>query len=426
MYRDRFLTVYHQLVQDQRFANSNESDGCLHLPPISLAGEPVIRQKTLKQLSLFNLEENDRIVLTPVESLPGNPGLKFSYGFLSRLEEERLSLEGLTLSVPVDLSKARMAQDFICEGSLVLVKGVMDDTVLRVTELAMPPAPARKDCDLSKNYFAGDIDVNFNDADEDCTAVIISDFHLDNAKVLQGFEDMLTGFLQADCFPELYVLMGSFSSEAPGVAGDRVKAYQESFQAFSDMLRKHEKVVSKARIVMIPGPNDPGPTCLPRFPVDNHRTHGISKDHPNLILASNPCRVRLGNRELVFMRAGLSDELRRHRLVSSKEAYDITKMNGMTAKAVFSQMHLFPVNTAETAIMWDFDNALRLYPIPHAVFVGQGSESANTLVNGSHFATVGSFYPDFTFFCFQATGGIEGDIEELALSEVYPREDDLA
>ena len=87
LYRERFLLVQHQLFQDARFGNGAESDRSMHLAPITLAGEPEVKVKSLKQLSLLKLAATDRVVITPVESLPGNPGIKFSYGFLSRIEE---------------------------------------------------------------------------------------------------------------------------------------------------------------------------------------------------------------------------------------------------------------------------------------------------------------------------------------------------
>ena len=423
-FRERFLTVQQQLFKDERFRNGAESDRSISLPPITMPGEMIPKERSLKHVSLIPpLHANDRFVITPVESLPGNPGIKFSYGFLTRLEEARISLEGLTLSVPLDLQNARMPSEFICEGCLVLVKGVMDDTVFRVSEVVLPPESNRELCDLTRNFFAGDKETLEPVTSEECTSIVLSDFYLDDRLVMAKFEEMLKGFDSAQFFPELIVLMGSFTREAPGLNGDACKRYQELFASFSDVLKLYTNVLKYSKILMIPGPNDPGPACLPRFGLDGYRTHGITRDHPNVSLGTNPCRVRLAGREVVFVRAGLTDALRRHRLVGAQEKLSVERANKMTAAAVLSQMHLLPVQTTDTSVMWDFDNALRLYPIPHAIFVGQGAESAETIHAGCHFVTVGSFSTEHAFYCYRPCGGSTVHADEVELSMVDPPSD---
>ena len=68
------------------------------------------------------------------------------------------------------------------------------------------------------------------------------------------------------------------------------------------------------------------------------------------------------------------------------------------AATLVQQAHLAPLPVAQMPVYWEHDHALRLYPAPHAVFLGDRSEQQalakfedTELVNPGCFADDGSF-----------------------------------
>ena len=96
--------------------------------------------------------------------------------------------------------------------------------------------------------------------------------------------------------------MGNFSSKPFAPVGETVRSYKEGFERFGQLLRKHENLLDACRILLIPGPQDPGKDVLPKPAIVNSLTGNICDIHPNIVLCSNPCRVRIGTREVVFCR----------------------------------------------------------------------------------------------------------------------------
>merc|ERR1711933_705145 len=78
-------------------------------------------------------------------------------------------------------------------------------------------------------------------------------------------------------------------------------------------------VQNGTRFVFIPGPQDPGAQTLPRMPLTNFLTSDLAKDIPNVVMGSNPCRVRHFSRELVFFRHDVLRLLRQHELVPLRQ-----------------------------------------------------------------------------------------------------------
>ena len=420
MYRERFLMIQQQLFKDERFLNGavgangqvgkGWSDSGLGLFGGFSSSSALTTQN--RTPSLLAMRSDDRFEITPVESLPGNPGIKFVFGMLTKVEENRLSVEGLSQAVALDLSKACVSRDFICEGSFVLLKGVMEDTVFRVKEITLPVEPRREFCDLSKDWFTGEA-VHSIAFKENNSIAVLSEIHLDRPSVLAQLDTLFSGYENAEAIPSAYVLIGNFLSSRVGVDGALVRAYQRAFEDFGRLLAKHPETVRRSRIIMIPGSQDPGcGRSLPQAGLSDFLTYDVRQRY-GVMLASNPVRIKLGDREVVIMSGGLAGALKRRRIVG-QEDHDVNKM---VARAVINQMHLWPVND-DRGVIWDWDNALRLYPVPHAIFLAEGKVSNHCMHAGCHFSTVGAFGKEGAFFLYSPSQ--QSKDTEVELSKLSP------
>eukprot|EP00971_Amphidinium_carterae_P024931 492134-Amphidinium_carterae.1 len=137
---------------------------------------------------------------------------------------------------------------------------------------------------------------------EDDMHVVLSEVHLDSSKVMEKLYDLFMGYESAGP-PKAYILMGSFCSKPFVQTAEGIKSYRESFERLKLMMMKLKvHAVHGTRFIFIPGPKDPGPARLPRAPLPSYLTSDLSRDVPNVVMASNPCRIRHYSRELVYFR----------------------------------------------------------------------------------------------------------------------------
>lgn len=235
--------------------------------------------------------------------------------------------------------------------------------------------------------------------------VTLSEVHLDNVIVLERLADLFHGYEQS-APPAAYVFMGNFYSSPFLPTQEGVKNYREGFERLKLLMSNIPNHVERGtRFIFIPGPRDPGAQMLPRTPLTNYLTSDIAKDIPGVTLATNPCRIRHFSRELVFFRHDILKTLRRHELVPLREAGKAgaptqAHIQNEMARLLLDQAHLAPLPLQESNIMWDFDHALRLYPLPDAVFVGGVSRGFECEYKGARFFSVGPFCRDGKFYSY--------------------------
>jgi len=159
--------------------------------------------------------------------------------------------------------------------------------------------------------------------------------------------------------------------------------------------------------VFIPGPGDPSPgTALPQPPIPAYFTGELRRVLPTAVFASNPCRVRYLSQQIVFFRYDILKRMRRRCLIPPKDAGDwlaagaslgtqaaatpgaspggggggtqanAKAMWGHLALTLLQQSHLCPLPLVLQPIYWQYDHALQLYPLPHAVVVADSSPQA--------------------------------------------------
>mmetsp|Transcript_64930 Transcript_64930/g.141520 ORF Transcript_64930/g.141520 Transcript_64930/m.141520 type:complete len:554 (+) Transcript_64930:69-1730(+) len=368
-------------------------------------------------------------VLTPVESLVGNPGRKLTFGLLSRTHEEgirRWTIEDLHKVYPAEMA-VTASEHLVTDGSFVLAEGelVGDNFVIQHLDVpgAVPRSVTREKDEIPAQIFGGELteeQVNTLAKAElengGGMYVVLCEVHLDSARTLERLQDLFQGYESTEP-PVGYVLMGSFCSSAFVPTAEGVREYREGFERLKFMMRNLPRHSQRgSRFVFIPGPNDPGASMLPRAPLADYITANMAKELPGVIMATNPCRLRHFSREMVFFRHDVLRLLRRNEAVPLRErcrddAMGENDVNQLVTpspqyvreemvRLLLDQAHLVPLPLEESNILWAYDHTLRLYPLPHAVFVGGVSQAFESVYQECNFCSVGPFHRDASFYCY--------------------------
>eukprot|EP00933_Yihiella_yeosuensis_P015880 TRINITY_DN1370_c1_g1_i1.p1 TRINITY_DN1370_c1_g1~~TRINITY_DN1370_c1_g1_i1.p1 ORF type:complete len:573 (+),score=100.90 TRINITY_DN1370_c1_g1_i1:182-1720(+) len=372
-------------------------------------------------------------VLTPVESLVGNPGRKLTFGLLSRQHDEnrrRWVIEDLHKVFEVEL-EVQESDHLMTDGSFVLAEGQVVGNAFKVYHLdvagAIPRTVSLDKDQVPLQAFGGSLtEEQLSQLERkehlyiDGKYVTMSEVHLDDVRVLEKVETIFQGF--ENCPPAAYVLMGSFCSSAFVPNAEGVKAYQESFERLKFKMRSLENHVRRGtKFIFVPGPRDPGPKTLPCPPLPNYLTANLATEIPGVVMASNPCRIRHFSKELVFFRHDILRLLRRHEVVPLREPEAMgtvpsaDHLHKEMASFLLDQAHLVPLPLEESNILWEYDHTLRLYPLPHAVFVGGVNQPFEYNYQECRFCSVGPLNRESSFFFYDPLK------DEIEISEVPDR-----
>jgi len=348
-------------------------------------------------------------ILTPVESLVGNPGTKLTFGLLTRLHDDNIrswTIEDLHKVYPVEL-KIKDSDHLLTDGSFVLAEGELIDDRFHITGLdvpaAVPRSLTREKDNIPPQAFGGDLSeeqlktLSAHEASNpDGMYVVLSEVHLDNVRVMDKLDDMFRGY-EDYAPPVAYIFMGSFCSSKFVPTAEGVRAYRDGFERLKFMMKGLTNHAQQGtRFVFIPGPNDPGPATLPRTPLPKYLTSDLQDEVPGVTMASNPCRLRHFSREMVFFRHDVLRLLRRHEVVPLRDpetslAPSPQHVRNEMVRFLLDQAHLVPLPLVESNILWSYDHTLRLYPLPHAVFVGGNGRPFDCKYQESQFCSVGPF-----------------------------------
>eukprot|EP00546_Thalassionema_frauenfeldii_P020643 CAMPEP_0178907690 /NCGR_PEP_ID=MMETSP0786-20121207/7512_1 /TAXON_ID=186022 /ORGANISM="Thalassionema frauenfeldii, Strain CCMP 1798" /LENGTH=430 /DNA_ID=CAMNT_0020579519 /DNA_START=171 /DNA_END=1463 /DNA_ORIENTATION=+ len=314
--------------------------------------------------------------LTTIESLLGRSGVRFMLGMLIQgIEEGQYCLEDHTAQVPLDMSDAQLlTEGILTQYCVVLVEGEMIDGILLVHRMGNPIVENRRESIQDIGLQSTDIfqsiatqiqleDIRRQEAlhGPDGMIVILSNVHLDRPYVMDKLRTLFEGF--SDVNP-IYVLMGNFLFNS---------ADNKEFLAYMDelaILMEDVNVAQEGRFLFVPGPNDPGfSDVLPRPPLPKCVTRNFRQRVPHSTFGTNPCRLRYFSKELVFFRKNLTSELQRSALFRTTKNDSTPSQHAI--KTVLDQGHLCP---HQPAVFWQYDHALRLYPLPDAILLGESTE----------------------------------------------------
>ncbi len=234
--------------------------------------------------------------------------------------------------------------------------------------------------------------------------VFLSDVWLDRPAVLQMLNKMFAGY--AAMPPTCFVLMGNFLSEPYGSRQARVLS--ERLAVLGEMIAEYPELVQTSRFVFVPGPADPGfANILPRPKIpDCVVGDDFRRRVPSAIFATNPCRIQFCTREIVLFREDIVTKMCRN-CVYFPESGDIPSH---FARTLTSQAHLAPLPLHTCPVYWDFDAALRLYPLPDLVVVGDKFDPFSASEHECRVVNPGSFAK--TEFSFKTYIPHSGEVED--------------
>ena len=357
--------------------------------------------------------------ISSINNLRGRRNQQFLlFGLLTRSPSGVISLSDPDATIALDLSEAVCAAGIFAPGIFVLVDGkYTDKNVFRVHTMVLPPSERRE---ASKKVF-GHIDflggreagvkgglvpveqeyekflVKAERAAGSLRMIFLGEVNLDqprvislplyfpfsNIQILKALKSMFEYYSNEDDsqLPLSFVLMGSFIS-TPFPANGYSTTYKAHWDSLAELLSQFPRLTSQCAFVIIPGPNDPwttSPPCLPRKSIPEFFTTRLRRLCKDIRFVSNPCRLGYFSQELVIFRSDIADSLLRNRIVGSStqpkpDAIDeSTQAARELVKTILDQSHLtpFPLNVQPT--YWAYDHVLRVYPLPTAVVMCDGS-----------------------------------------------------
>ena len=318
-------------------------------------------------------------------------------GMLTQLTEGKYHLEDPTGTVELNLSQCVFHTGLFVENSIVLAEGMYKDNIYHVTAIGFPPieqATETRKYFGNVNFFGGSSPVCAKasvklqamlDKNQGAMLVFLSDVFLDDLVVLEKLKAMFTGY--NDTPPTAFILMGNFCSTPFGATKNQ--KLRASFKALGDILVKYPDLLEKSQFCFVPGPQDPGPgNVLPRPPLPAFVTQGLTDRVKNAHMCSNPCRIQFCTREIVIFREDILNKMSRHCVRFPSDELD---MPNHFVKTVLSQAHLCPLPLHSRPVYWMYDYALRLYPLPDLLVVGDKCDSYTTTSSGCTVSNPGSF-----------------------------------
>lgn len=348
--------------------------------------------------------------VTMIKSLLGSPGPKLIFGMLTQITEGRWYVEDLNSYVPVDLSAVAQFDGLFTEGCMVLAQGELADGVFYVREMAHPPAEERRK--TLENFANADLFglpgyqprdrallAELDAAAGEELMVVLSDVHLDSARVLQRLHTLLSGLELSR--PAMFVLCGNFTSRPYGAGSGDSAQYRRLFDALGKLLAGFPELAENAHFVLVPGPTDPGvSSAMPRHPLLPLFTDGVRARVKRLTVTTNPCRILFYSREVVIFREDLLQKMRRNCLAlpSSRTADE------HLVQTVLGQGHLCPLPPLVRPTYWTYEHAMRIYPLPDALILADSVDQFEWQHHGCDVVNPGSFATDFSFVVYKPCG----------------------
>jgi len=299
---------------------------------------------------------------------------------LAQIKEGRWYLEDPSGTVEVNVTSATFHTGLFVETSFVLAEGIYDGEFFVLSAVGFPPSETSVD---TRSYFGS---INFFGSPQgrgkmsdkmalleqkhsNATIVLLSDVFLDDPQVMEHLNILFTGYSEAP--PTAFVFMGNFSAAPYGV--EKNETFKQCFNSLADMIVLFSEILEESQFVFVPGPLDPGlSNILPRPPIPNCLTEYFCAKVPNATFASNPCRLQFCTQEIVVFREDIINRL-------SRTCICVPNVNTLMAdhlvKTLISQAHLCPLPLHSRPIYWSHDHALRLYPLPDLVVIGDKYDS---------------------------------------------------
>ncbi|CED83236.1 epsilon dna polymerase [Phaffia rhodozyma] len=372
----------------------------------ALIRQIVLRSEHFTPPVLGGRDKDEYMKLNSIKNLLGRPNQRFLLlGILGRTIEGELCLEDGDGKVTLDMDEATPGEGLFTEGCVVLVEGeYTDEERMRVIEMGHPPsekravarslyghvdflgvgATSQKDEDRFAPLIAANSHISF---------VIVSDLWLDHPKTFSNLRRMFEVYAGSTFRPLAFIFCGNFSSSSCIVGGaSGLAKYTENFNQLANLLSSFPDLAQTSHFIFVPGPLDPwGSTTLPRPPIPDTFVARVKARLPKAQFMSNPCRIKYFDQEIVICREDLMGRMLRNLEGVKEGVKEGADMKKYLVQTILDQCHLSPLPLSVRPTLWDFDHALRLYPMPTSLILADKYERYELTYEGCHVFNPGSF-----------------------------------
>ncbi|KAI0375580.1 epsilon DNA polymerase [Pilatotrama ljubarskyi] len=389
----------------------------------------VLRNDHFSPSTLPSKDRENLLTLRSTKQLLGRAGERFLlFGMLTHSKEGKLCLEDQDGLVELDFSELdQPSEGLFTEGCLALVEGdYTEDATLLVIAIGHPPCESREAARsiyghidflgkgattlLEDKQFTTRVQVEL----ADIRFFVLSDVWLDQTETLLGLRKLFDNCMENSFIPKVIVLCGNFTSVGvPQGNGREVRRYQEHFDTLADLIASYPLITRSTHFVMVPGPLDVTlNSVLPRRPLLSSFVSRLKSRVPNVHFATNPCRIKFFEQEIVIFREDLMSRMLRN-LVGVKPDVKNDDLKRYLVQTILDQSHLMPVTTSIQPTLSEYDHALRLYPLPTAVVLADRYDRYQMTYEGCHVFNPGRFVGNA--FTFSAYAPARRESEECVL-----------
>lgn len=165
----------------------------------------------------------------------------------------------------------------------------------------------------------------------------LSDVWLDVPATLTNLQRMFDNCIENDFIPKVIVLCGNFSSKSISRGSGRdIQRYQgwlcsphknlltyislDGFDALADLVTQYPLIIRTTHFVIVPGPQDLSlNSILPRRPIMSSFTTKLKSKIPKVHFATNPCRIKFFDQEIVIFREDIMSKMLRNMVGAKPE-----------------------------------------------------------------------------------------------------------
>ncbi|KAF8913996.1 epsilon DNA polymerase [Gymnopilus junonius] len=377
----------------------------------------VLRNEHFAPSTLPSRDRERLVTLKSTKQLLGRFGERFLLlGMLAYNKEGKLCLEDADGSVELDFSTLDEPGDgLFSEGCFALVEGeYTEEAILEIVAIGQPPCESRQ---IARSIY-GHIDflgkgatslledeqlgIRVKEEIPELNFFFLSDVWLDHPQTLPGIQKMFDNCIENDFIPKIIVMCGNFTSKSIAHGNGRdVQRYQDNFEALADLIAAYPSITRGTHFVFVPGPLDiTVNSTLPRRPLLSTLVGRLKAKVPKAHLATNPCRIKFFDQEIVIFREDLMSKLLRN-VVGVKPEVKNEDLKRFLVQSILDQSHLCPLTINIQPVLSDYDHSLRLYPLPTTLVLADKYESYKVTYTGCHVFNPGSFVgKSLTFYTY--------------------------
>ncbi|KAG6854823.1 hypothetical protein C0991_012013 [Blastosporella zonata] len=171
----------------------------------------------------------------------------------------------------------------------------------------------------------------------------------------------------------------------------RAHLSKDNFDALADLIASYKPIVRETHFVFVPGPLDISINgTLPRHRLLSSLVLRIQSKVPKVHFATNPCRIKFFDQEIVIFREDTMSRMLRH-VVGVKPNVNSENLKRFLVQTILDQGHLSPLTINIQPTLPDYDHSLRLYPLPTVLVMADKYDRYKITYTGCHVLNPGSF-----------------------------------